>query len=83
MKKASDVHRKLGKPESSDDAQDFFLISDVEKVQVVYDRDGKANTVSVTYSSNNETAPTVADVLGEDVPAGPDGRITNSFDIRA
>lgn len=72
---ADEVRQKLGKPESKGEKQDFFLISDNEMVQVYYDKDGKANAVSITYSSKNDTAPTALTVLGEDVAAGADGRV--------
>ena len=43
--------------------------------QVVYDKDGKVSVVSITYSANNDAAPTALAVLGEEVAAGADGRV--------
>jgi hypothetical protein len=58
-----------------DEAQDLFLISDVEMVQVVYDKDATVSVVSITYSGKNDAAPTALAVLGEDVAVGADGRV--------
>lgn len=72
---ADEVRQKLGTPQVKDKTGDLFLISDVEMVQVVYDKDGKVSAVSITYSSKNEAAPTALSVLGEEVAAGADGRV--------
>ncbi len=72
---ADEVRQKLGSPELKDKGQDLFLISDVEMVQVVYDKDAKVSAVSITYSGKNDDAPTALAVLGEDVAAGADGRV--------
>ncbi len=72
---ADEVRQKLGTPELKDKTEDLFLISDVEMVQVVYDKDGKASAISITYSNKNDSAPTALSVLGEEVAAGADGRI--------
>jgi hypothetical protein len=71
---ADEVRQKLGTPQAKDKSEDLFLISDVEMVQVVYDKDGNVSTVSITYSSKNAGAPTALSVLGEEVAAGADGR---------
>ncbi|MCP9496295.1 MAG: hypothetical protein MSG64_17775 [Pyrinomonadaceae bacterium MAG19_C2-C3] len=72
---ADEVRKKLGKPETKGEKQDFFLISDNEIVQVFYDKDGKANAVSITYTGKSDSKPTALAVLGEDVPAVADGRV--------
>ncbi len=72
---AEQVRQKLGTPELKDKTEDLFLISDVEMAQVVYDKDGKVSAVSITYSNQNDAAPTVLSVLGEEVEAGADGRV--------
>ena len=72
---AEEVRQKLGTPELKDKTEDLFLIADVEMVQVVYDKDGKVSALSITYSNNNEAAPTALSVLGEEVAAGADGRV--------
>lgn len=72
---ADEVRQILGTPELKDKTEDLFLISDVEMVQVVYDKDGKVSVVSITYSGKNDAAPTALAVLGEEVAAGADGRV--------
>ncbi len=72
---ADEVRQELGTPELKDKTEDLFLISDVEMVQVVYDKDGKVSAVSITYSSKNEAAPTALSVLGEEVAASADGDV--------
>lgn len=72
---ADEVRQKLGTPELKDKTEDLFLISDAEMVQVVYDNDGKVSALSITYSSNNNAAPTALSVLGEEVTAAADGRV--------
>lgn len=72
---ADEVRQKLGTPQLNDNSEDLFLISDVELVQVVYDKDGKVSTVSITYSSTNDAAPTAHSVLGEEVTTAADGHV--------
>ena len=72
---ADEVRQKLGAPALKEKTEDLFLISDVEMVQVVYDKDGQVSAVSITYSSKNEAAPTALSVPGEEVAAAADGRV--------
>ncbi len=72
---AEEVSQKLGKPELKDDTQDAFVVSDIELVQVVYDKDGRVSAVSITYSGKNDAVPSAVAVLGEDVAAAADGRV--------
>jgi hypothetical protein len=44
-------------------------------VQVVYDKEGKVNAVSITNSNNTDAVPTALSVLGEEVAADADGRV--------
>jgi hypothetical protein len=52
-----------------------FLISDVEMVQVLYDKAGGVSALSITYSAEHPNAPNALAVLGEDAAADADGRI--------
>ncbi len=72
---ADEVRQTLGTLEVKDKTEDLFLISDVEMVQVVYDKDGKVSAVSITYSNKNAAAPTDLSVPGEEVAVGADGRV--------
>src|SRR5437588_749928 len=46
---ATDARAKLGKPQSSGDDQDFFVINEHETVQVAYDNAQKVTAVSVDF----------------------------------
>ena len=66
------IREKLGHLKNKGEGQDFFVFSDSQTAQVVYDDDGKAITISVDYLKGAE-APTAESVLGEAVPAKTDG----------
>ena len=72
---ADEVAEKLGEPAVEDKTEQVFLISDFEMVQVLYDKAGGVNAVSITYSARHPNPPTALAVLGEDVAAEADGRI--------
>ena len=71
---AADVREKLGHLKNKGERQDFFVFSESQTAQIVYDADGKAITISVDYI-NNDAAPTVQSVLGEAVQPKADGSI--------
>ena len=70
---AEDVRKKLGDPKDKSDAQDFFMFSDKETVQVYYDK-GKVMAVSVNYLGTKD-APIPKSVFGMDVEPKSDGGI--------
>ena len=72
---ASDVRAKLGHLKDKGERQDFFVFSDSQTAQVVYDEQGQATTISVDYISKSADPPTAESVLGEPVQAKPDGSI--------
>ena len=72
---ADEVAEKLGELAVKDENEGVFLISDVEMVQVLYDKTGGVNAISVTYSAEHPNPPAALAVLGEDVAADADGRI--------
>lgn len=71
----ADTRGKLGEPKEKSDQQDYYVISDGESTQVVYDNDGKVRTISTSYFGDKVKPPTAKDVLGTDVEAGSDGAI--------
>ena len=71
--KAEEVRAKLGNPKHKGERQDFFVFSESQSAQVVYDGQGKVITISVDYVNQGETAPSPESVLGELVQAKPDG----------
>jgi len=72
---ADEVAEKLGEPAVKDNNEEVFLISDVEMVQVLYDKAGGVSALSITYSAEHTNPPAALAVLGEDVAADADGRI--------
>lgn len=72
---ATDVREKLGHLRSKGDRQDFFVFSESESAQIVYDAQGKVTAISVDYLPKTGEAPSPESVLGEAVTARPDGSI--------
>ena len=70
---ADDVRKKLGHLKDKGDSQDFFVLSDNETAQIVYDTAHKVVTVSVDFLSGASGVPVARDVVGSDVPGKPDG----------
>lgn len=68
-----EVRSKLDHLKDKDKSQDFFVFSDAESVQVIYDNKGKVSAISVNYMGNKSNAPSAKDVLGKDVLAKADG----------
>lgn len=71
---AEEVRGKLGSIKNKGERQDFFVFSDTQSAQVVYDDQGKVTTISVDYTQQSE-APSPESVLGEPVKAKQDGSI--------
>jgi hypothetical protein len=71
----AEARAKLGEPKEKSDQQDYYVFSDGESTQVVYDTQGKVRTISTSYFGDKVKAPTAKDVLGTDVEAGADGAI--------
>ncbi len=72
--KAADARKALGDPKDKSDAQDFYVLSENETVQVYYE--GSAvSAISIDFAGDIKKAPTCKDVLGEDVAPKPDGSI--------
>jgi hypothetical protein len=66
-----DARTKLGAPRDKSDAEDYYVISDNESVQVLYGADKTVRVISVNYIGKN--APSPLEVLGVAVEAKPDG----------
>ena len=69
----SDARTKLGTPRDKSDAEDYYVYSDSESVQVLYGSDKTVRVISINYIGKN--APTPMAVLGIDVEAKSDGSI--------
>ena len=77
---ANDIRLKLGEPLSKSDAQDYYAITEMESVQVFYNAEFKATTISIMYMDKN--APTGKDVLGEEVAPKADGSLFKKIEYK-
>jgi hypothetical protein len=67
-----EVRDKLDGLKDKGKAQDFFVFSDSENVQVFYGQDGKVKAIAVNYLDTKK-APDVLAIFGEEVQAKDDG----------
>ena len=72
---ADDIRSKLGHLKNKTERQDFFVFSESQTAQIVYDEKGHATIISVDYLTTDADAPSPESVLGEAVQAKPDGSI--------
>ncbi|MGH9948583.1 MAG: hypothetical protein ACRD6X_15500 [Pyrinomonadaceae bacterium] len=72
---AEETRKVLGEAKDSSDTEDFFVFSDKETMQIVYDANKKVDAISITFYGDLEKAPALKEVLGEIVPAKADGSI--------
>ena len=70
---ATEVRKKLGSPRDKGDEQDFFVISDKETIQVLYDKSQLVTAISVDLLSGAKAIPTAATIFGADIEAKPNG----------
>lgn len=72
---AAEARQKLGSPTDKGDTQDFYLVSEKESVQVMYDAAHKVSALALIYMNAGANAPTAKSVLGADLEAKPDGSL--------
>jgi membrane glycosyltransferase len=72
---ADEVRAKLGHLKNKGERQDFFVFSDSQSAQIVYDDQGKVIVISADYVGKDGNAPSPESVLGEAVQAKHDGSI--------
>ena len=72
---AEEARKKLGAPTDKGEAQDFYLVSDKESVQLIYDGAKKVSAIALNYMNAGGKAPTPKAVLGEEIEARPDGSL--------
>ena len=70
---ADEARQKLGSPTDKGDTQDFYLVSEKESVQVMYDGAKKVSALALIYMEAGANAPTAKAVMGTDLEAKPDG----------
>ena len=72
---ADEVRKKLGEPKDKSDEQDFFIFSESETAQIVYDKMHKVVTISADFLTAGDKVPTAKQVLGGDLEAKADGSV--------
>lgn len=70
---ADEVRKKLGDPRDKGDEQDFFIFSETETAQIVYDKTHKVVTISADFLTAGTTVPTAKQIFGAEVEAKADG----------
>ena len=70
-----EARKKLGSPKDKGEEQDFYIFSDKETAQIVYDKTHKVSVLSVDYLNGAADVPAPRTVFGADVEAKPDGSI--------
>jgi len=71
---ATEVRGKLGAPQQPGDDMDFYVFSEKEAAQIVYDTSHIVKTISVDYIGG-VGAPDYKAVVGPDVQVGADGSL--------
>lgn len=64
---APEVYEKLGVPTSENEGGLFYLFTEVETVQVLFDENKKVRTVSVIFTAEFPNPPKFVDVFGKTV----------------
>jgi hypothetical protein len=70
---ADEVRKKLGNPSDKGEEQDFFVLSDNETAQVVYDKSKKVVTLSFDFMSGAREIPSPKSIFGSDIEPKADG----------
>ena len=70
---ADEVRKKLGDPKDKGDEQDFFVFSENETAQIVYDTAHKVVTISADFLTAAASVPTAKEVFGSDLEVKADG----------
>ena len=72
---SDEVRKKLGDPKEKGDEQDFYIFSENETAQFLYDKTHKVTAISADFMSTGNKAPSAKDVFGADVEAKADGSV--------
>ena len=68
-----EARKKLGNPKDKGDEQDFYIFSERETAQIVYDKAHKVSVLSVDFTAGAPGVPTPKSVVGAEIEAKPDG----------
>jgi hypothetical protein len=71
---AAEAAAKLGTPAQSAADQDFFILSEKETIQIVYDANRRVTTISIDFF-DGLGAPDYRDVVGNEITTKPDGAL--------
>ncbi len=82
---ADEVLAKLGVPKSEDAEGVFYVFSEMENAQFLFDNEKKVRTISVVFDALHPTPPQFADVFGNtaQMEAKPDGSIFKMMKYQA
>jgi len=72
---ADEVRKKLGEPRDKSDEQDFFIFTETETAQILYDKAHKVITISADFLNAVTGVPTAKQVFGADLEAKADGSV--------
>lgn len=70
---ADEVRKKLGEPKNKGEEEDFYLFTDTEMAQFIYDKTRKLTAMSVDFMSTGGSIPTPKQVLGSEIESKADG----------
>ena len=73
---AEQARQKLGTPKERSNSGDYYVISQGESVQLIFEKDLTIKSLTVNYTGDLKGAPSPKDVFGVDVKKEPDGSIT-------
>ena len=72
---ADEVRKKLGSPKDKGEEQDFYMFTETEMLQIVYDKTRKVTTISADFMAPGNSVPTAKQVFGAEVEAKADGSV--------
>ena len=72
---AEEARKKLGSPTDKADTQDFYVVSEKESVQVMYDGEKKVSAIALIYMNAGDKAPAAKAVIGDEIEARADGSL--------
>jgi len=70
-----EARTKLGAAKETSDVQDYYVFSENETAQVLFDKDRTVKVISITFVGGTVTPPTPIEVLGVDAEVKTDGSI--------
>jgi outer membrane protein assembly factor BamE (lipoprotein component of BamABCDE complex) len=72
---ADEVRQKLGEPKELGDNQFFYVFSEKETAQIVFDAQKKVTAISIDYVGTGSGTPECKAVVGADLTPRPDGSL--------